>query len=401
MLLLLAIAALLWWLLPAPARIEASSTSLEFDLTRVNSASEPRQAVLTNIGERALEVKELRFLGEGGEHYQLDGSGCVGSRVAAGETCSVGVTFRPLSRGHLPATLEVVANARNSPFSLALDGTAVAPRVGLAPERLDFGTTAVDGEVVTQTLTISNVGELPLELGRVKIEGPNAREFERKSRCPSTVLAPGDACSFPLTFAPAVAGERTAELVVQNDSPEGEARIPLLGVGLWEGPVLAVDPEGVDFGEQRVGSRSPAQVVRFRNPTPGPITVHDVVLKGDSAFSVDGGTCLDTRLDPGEGCRLEVVFAPVEEKRRRGELQVRARESEEAVQVSLRGLGVQPRLAVESESLSFGSTRTGLESATRAAVFLNSGTGTLRLRDVEVSGTRSESFRVRKDECSK
>ncbi len=357
--------------------------------------------MLTNAGERDLRVEELRFTGVGADDFEVDGSDCLGRAIPESGTCGLSVTFRPRSRGDRAAALEVVANVRNSPFALPVAGTAIAPRVGLAPERLDFGAAPVDGEAVSRTLTISNIGELPLELGRVRIAGPNAQEFQRQKRCPSTTLDPGEACSFPVTFAPGVAGERTAELSIQNDSPEGEARIAMVGTGLWEGPVLAVEPADVDFGEHRVGSRSPARSVRFRNPTPGPVNVSAVNLTGDAVFAVDSGTCLNRRLGPGDDCRVDLVFAPGAEKRQRAALELRARESEEAVQVALRGTGVQPRLAVESSSLSFGSTRTGLESASQNAVFSNAGSGTLRLADLELTGAGGDSFRVRKNGCAK
>ena len=95
-----------------------------------------------------------------------------------------------------------------------------------------------------------------------------------------------------MEFAPRVAGERTARLTIANDTPEGDAVVPLVGRGLWDGPVLATDTTALDFGEQRVGTRAAARTVRLRNPMPGAVTISGVDVSGDGRadllLAIDG-----------------------------------------------------------------------------------------------------------------
>lgn len=392
-------AAVAGWFLSA-GRIDPSSTALELGEARVGQPGESVELVVVNGGLRPLVVRRLDFTGEAAADFRVEGSNCLDRPLPRGENCRLTVAFVPRARGPRAAVLEIDGAARNSPAEVAVRGLAQAPQVGLAPERLDFGGTPVDGAPASAELTISNIGRLPLELGRVRITGEHAAEFRRDRRCPSTRLDPGEACAFGIEFAPRVAGERTAVLTIANDSPEGEAVVPLAGQGLWDGPVLAADQTELDFGEQRVGTRSAVRTVRLRNPMPGAVTISGVDVSGDG-FVPAGRGCAGASLGPGESCTQALAFQPGTERAVRGALDVRAAESAERVTIPLRGVGVEPKLARVTSEVSFGSTRAGLRSASQPVVFANEGTGTLRLARVGLEGAGRGSFVVRRDGCSK
>jgi hypothetical protein len=391
-----------WWFLwPDPPRILASVATLEFESERVGRSGSEQELDLGNGGERRLRIGGFSFVGAAAADFAVTDEGCIGRELEPGESCAVRIRYRPTAAGERLAQLEIAGRARNSPLRLTLRGSAVAPAVGLAPERMDFGAVQVRGAEGERRLTISNIGSAPLELGRVRFEGPHAKEFSRDRRCPRTTLDSGEACSFEVRFAPEAAGIRRAELVIESDAPGKEVRLDLTGQGVWEGPPLESDPESLIFGEQRINVRSRPRGVRLVNRSGEAVPVAAVtVLPESSPFVVVTDGCGGRVLVSGEGCEVDLAVTPTVEGGTGAALEARFEETFSSLQVALSARGVAPELSVETSVLDFGTRRASFESAARAASLANTGSATLRVRKVSLGGSDAGAFRIKGDGCT-
>jgi hypothetical protein len=391
-----------WWFLwPDPPVIVASAAALEFETVRVGRSGSEQELDLGNGGERRLRIDEFSFVGAAAADFAVSEEGCVGRDLEPGQTCAVRVRYRPTAAGDRLAQLEIGGRARNSPLRLGLRGSAVAPAVGLAPEQMDFGAVQVRGEDGERRLTISNVGSAPLELGRVRFEGPHAKEFSRDRRCPETTLDSGEACSFEVRFAPQAAGTRRAELVIESDAPARETRLDLTGQGVWEGPPLESDPESLVFGEQRIKVRSRPRGVQLVNRSGEAVRVAAVaVLPESSPFGVIADGCGARVLVSGESCEVSLAVTPTVEGGTSATLEARFEETFSSLQIALSAKGVAPELSAETSVLDFGTRRASFESAAWGASFANTGSATLRVRRVSLGGKDTAAFRIKSDGCT-
>ena len=134
------------------------------------------------------------------------------------------------------------------------------PCIIVTPDKIQFGEiSAVDGEPVTQAVTIENrcaddPGDASLTgtltLGGVTIEDTTAPFTLTQV---GTVLLPGlSSTEFAVTFAPNTAATwRTKVFIDSNDPDEPRKEVKLIGTGL--APVIEVTPAEHDFGTQYIG----------------------------------------------------------------------------------------------------------------------------------------------------
>ncbi len=107
--------------------------------------------------------------------------------------------------------------------SLGACFSVVASGASLSTGNLNFG-------LGPQTVTVTNHGSSPLRLGQIEIVGPNAGDFSKTTTCGSALAAGGD-CTVTVAFMPQEAGQRSAALLINDDSGGGAERVSLTGAG--------------------------------------------------------------------------------------------------------------------------------------------------------------------------
>jgi alpha-tubulin suppressor-like RCC1 family protein len=94
---------------------------------------------------------------------------------------------------------------------------------------LSFGNVQVNNSA-TMTVTVTNDGGAPANINSFVSSNPS--EFAVTSNCTTPVqLAVAATCAIEVTFRPASAGNRTATLFINNDSPNGNLQVALNGNG--------------------------------------------------------------------------------------------------------------------------------------------------------------------------
>jgi cell division septation protein DedD len=106
---------------------------------------------------------------------------------------------------------------------------AARPSLTLEPAVLDFGSPAADGSTATRQVTVTNTGNVEVDVSSVGIQGADSGDFTVDAGCTNRSLAPGAACTLELGFATGAIGPRQAEVMLSTNLDP--ARATLVGTG--------------------------------------------------------------------------------------------------------------------------------------------------------------------------
>jgi large repetitive protein len=113
--------------------VSFGSSSLSFGNQSTGSSSAAQPVTLTNAGESSLSIGNIAIAGGNASDFTQTNN-CPSS-VAPNGSCTINVTFSPLTTGPLNSFVQVTDNAPGSPQSVALSGTGtgfvVTPRVSV------------------------------------------------------------------------------------------------------------------------------------------------------------------------------------------------------------------------------------------------------------------------------
>jgi uncharacterized delta-60 repeat protein len=156
-----------------------------------------------------------------------------------GESTTFTVLFTPAALGSRTATVTVASNDLATPsYTFLISGEGVIlPDIAISggtpaqaipdgdtfpdsADKTDFGLLLIN-TALTQTFTITNSGDAPLNLASITSSNPS----RFSSSAPVlTTLAPSSTTTFTVTFlAPATPGYHTATITVASDDPDAEA----------------------------------------------------------------------------------------------------------------------------------------------------------------------------------
>src|SRR5205807_2622411 len=221
-----------------------------------------------------------------GDFALASGTTCInGATLAAGANCVLGLNFTPTAASAQTATVTIADDAADSPQSVSLAGTGIAPAVTLAPANLTFGTQRVSTPSPVQTVTLTNSGTAPLSIATAVLGGANAGDFALASGTTcinGATLAAGANCVLNLTFTPTAASARTATVTITDDAAGSPQSLSLTGTGVTP-PTATLSATSSAFGEQRVGTTSPAQNVTLTNNGGAPLNLTSITITGAQA----------------------------------------------------------------------------------------------------------------------
>ncbi len=122
---------------------------------------------------------------------------------------------------------------------------ASVPVASLSPTSLTFALQTDGTTSAAQVVTLSNTGKAALSIASISISGTNAADFAVSNKCGSTLTA-GATCGVSVTFTPSGFGNRTAKLVVTDNSSyvsgsiqsaalAGTGDIPVTAAAVYDG----------------------------------------------------------------------------------------------------------------------------------------------------------------------
>lgn len=183
--------------------------------------------------------------------------------------------------------------------------------IEVEPQELAFGETAPGDplEDRSQSVTVSNTGDLDLGVNSVSIEGEDADAFSQDNDC--ATVAGDESCGVNVTYTPDATLDRdqTATLVIESDAEEnGTVEIPLSGTPIPEPqPEITLDPESVDFGNIDADDAEGVvtREVAVGNSGNEILNIDSVGVSGDRAFA-QTNDC--TTVETDSSCTVTVEF---------------------------------------------------------------------------------------------
>ena len=180
---------------------------------------------LSNPGSANLNVTQSAGPGTG---FGLTGL-AMPLTLAPGKSTSFTVSFTPTSGTSSSSSLTLVSNAPNSPTTIPLSGTGLAPVLQLTPSTtsLSFGSQALNASA-TQSVTLTNTGNAAVSISQVNVTGTG---FTLNGSAPLVTLSAGQTASFSVTFTPTVAGSDSGSASVVSTAANSPLSISLTGSG--------------------------------------------------------------------------------------------------------------------------------------------------------------------------
>ena len=165
---------------------------------------------------------------------------------------------------------------------------------------------------------------------------------------------------------------------------------------------VALSPTSIAFSNQLVGTTSATSDVQLTNSGSSPLNITSITLTGtDSAqFALvaptSGSPCSLTAstINPGSSCSLGTQFKPTSAGSKIADVSVSDDASGSPQTVGLTGVATLPAPAVafSPASVAFSNQLVGTASATSNVQLTNSGTATLNITGVALTGTDSSQF---------
>ena len=142
----------------APAAVQLAPTQLDFGDQNAGTTSASQSVTLTNTGGSPLGITSI---GTTSQFNETDDCPILPETLAAGDNCSISVTFSPSSAGSASGSLSINDNAYSSPQSVSLQGTGTeesesAINLGVAP-----GSSSTSSVIAGQPASFTLVASSP------------------------------------------------------------------------------------------------------------------------------------------------------------------------------------------------------------------------------------------------
>lgn len=189
-----------------------SLAALDFGTVLLGFESTELYATVRNAGPAAFEPVDVSVT----SRFRINGGTCVrGIIVAAGQSCSVRLTFLPSAPQGYTGTLTVRGSGPSAAsVSATVRGAAGEPTLLANPGGADLPDSIVGELGGRVAVDISNTGFVPTSVARLAIVGANLDDFVIVDQsCTGRALNPDASCAVEIEFRPSGAGYRSALLV--------------------------------------------------------------------------------------------------------------------------------------------------------------------------------------------
>lgn len=216
---------------PAVPQLAFEPGSYDFGLQEANRSNSQANFQLRNVGSVPAPVYSVNIVGPGSGAFWTGDIDCFSHPLEPGEACSVQVNFNPYDAVLFSAQLRAGSDAGTA-FTADLSGEGGRPALTAASNPTNFGSVPVGSDGVTQTIDVTNQGNMPGGAFIAVISGGAVGSFHLlDENCTGVLLSPAATCNLQVSFEPISTGAKTARLFLVGDG-DGGAQITLTGVGL-------------------------------------------------------------------------------------------------------------------------------------------------------------------------
>jgi hypothetical protein len=277
------------------------------------------------------------------------------------------------------------------------------PNASVSPTARDYGTVTT-GQSASQRFTVTNTGDLKLNVSGAYIDGLNADQFSiANDRCSHQTVTSTSTCTIDLTFSPSSDTPLDANLEIPSNSPSGLQTLPVSGTGTYPAD-MSVSPG--DFGTVTTDEHSPPRILRITNSGDLTLNVGQASISGATTdeFAVLSDNCSGQSLSGRSTCTIAVQFSPTSNGGKATQLSIPSNAlSGSPTIVALSGTGANPAaISVTPTSADFGTVADGETYQTETVTVTNTGDNALGIGSASITGTNSDQFSVMsgQDGCS-
>lgn len=232
---------------PAPGRprLQFRPDELNFGQIRIRESVD-RRILIINEGDGPLQIGRVNLTGADSDRFAIIENNCIGSTVAPGRNCSIGLRFAPRQAGSNSATLVILNNSDGRDERIQLQGSGVMPdnnrqptpqqleprpKLDVRPANLNFPDQPVGASSQATPVRLINSGNVEITFRGIRISGSDDNDFILKNDCSRTLL-PNRACLINVVFSPKNEGRRTAWIEIESNAEDSRLRVALAGTGL-------------------------------------------------------------------------------------------------------------------------------------------------------------------------
>jgi TonB family protein len=223
-------------LLPVPILIPAT---LDFGSQQLHTAAgTPKEVTLrvTAADATPLSVQAATLSDPESTDFAITQDGCAGTKLGAGQTCTIGVTFNPEAQGVHSALLLVPTSLGAHPLQTTLTGAATPPPDRLnasLPAILDFGIVRAGGIATRNVrLVVTSASATPLVVQAATLSDSQSTHFTiAQDGCAGAQLGAGQACTIAISFNPVQEGAHVGLLSVPTSLGARPLQTELRGTG--------------------------------------------------------------------------------------------------------------------------------------------------------------------------
>jgi phospholipase C len=198
--------------------LSTSPLSVTFASAFIGATTAAKTFTVKNLSASTVTISQIQVVGDFAE------TNTCGTSLAAGKSCTISVTFSPLTSGTIEGGLSILSSDPGSPQTLNLKGTATG--VSLSQTSLAFATEKVGTTSAPLKFTLSNTTKIPLNIGAVGTTGA----FAQTNTCVSP-LAAGANCTVSITFTPTVTGAQSGTFSIADSDFQSPQTVTLSGTG--------------------------------------------------------------------------------------------------------------------------------------------------------------------------
>ena len=367
--------------------------------------------VLQNTGTESVNLTGFTITGTNATDFAVNSDQCP-STLAAGTSCTVGITFTPSISTAESATLNIADSATGSPQTVTLSGAASsnASDLSASPATLDLGVLNVGTTSGQSTVNLTNLGSTAnISFSGYSITGANASDFAISyNQCNlsygTSGLPASGTCYLYITFTPSAAGIRTATLQISDSASGSPQSIPLQGIGQAVTASAFVSPAAYDFGVSNVGASTQSSWFYLNNIGNTNLTGISVAITGANAsdFSITNlYNCTNTNsVSPASYCQVYLTFTPTATGVRTATLTFTDSAGTQTVALSGTGQTATATAHASPAAYDFGVSNVGTAEGNSAFYLSDTGTVSLTGISATISGTNAADFSITYNGCT-
>jgi hypothetical protein len=387
-----------------------------------------RTFTIYNTGNASLILGAVTIVGTNASDFTV--TSVPNNTVAIGSSTTFTITFSPSAVGISTATVTFTNNDTDeNPYSFDIQATAIEQEIDV----MGNATSIVNGDSTpsttdwtdfsniagTRTFTISNLGNLELNIGAITIGGANASDFTVTS-LPSTTIPAFGTTTFTVAFNPSAINTRTAIISIANDdSTENPYDFTIQGFGII--PEIDIQGNATSIPDSTVPAATTTNWTDFSSITATrtftiynngnlALNIGAITFTGTNASEFTVTTTPSASVAAFGTTTFTVTFAPTAVGTRTAQIHIANNDSnEDPYDFNLQGTGTIREINIQGNGLSitsgdtvtsindgtdFGPADINLVTVTKTFTIMNTGSIALTISNPTITGANASEFSI-------